>query len=78
MMCIFLLLCPPILQTISLAPAAGAQLVEYSGDFAYGLVVIPPWPNGGKLVINLPEHLEYGDNGEIAPALAAEIPEARH
>lgn len=26
---------------------------------AYGLSVIPPWPNGGELFINLPEHLEY-------------------
>jgi hypothetical protein len=26
---------------------------------AYGLNVIPPWPDGGWLFINLPEHLEY-------------------
>jgi dienelactone hydrolase len=26
---------------------------------AYGLSVIPPWPYGGWLFINLPEHLEY-------------------
>jgi hypothetical protein len=26
---------------------------------AYGLSVTPPWPDGGELVMNLPEHLEY-------------------
>jgi hypothetical protein len=26
---------------------------------AYGLSVTPPWPDGGSLFINLPEHLEY-------------------
>lgn len=26
---------------------------------AYGLNVAPPWPNGGYVFINLPEHLEY-------------------
>jgi cephalosporin-C deacetylase-like acetyl esterase len=26
---------------------------------AYGLNVAPPWPDGGSLFINLPEHLEY-------------------
>ena len=27
--------------------------------FNYGLLVLPPWEDGGKLVINFPEHLEY-------------------
>lgn len=26
---------------------------------AYGLYVSPPWPDGGSIFINLPEHLEY-------------------
>lgn len=26
---------------------------------AYGLNVTPPWPDGGSIFINLPEHLEY-------------------
>ena len=25
----------------------------------YGLRIVPPWPQGGELHINLPEHLEY-------------------
>jgi len=61
-MCIFLL-CLPILQATSFASTAGVQLAEYSGEFAYGLNITPPWSDGGKLIINLPEHLEYNDNG---------------
>lgn len=26
---------------------------------AYGLNITPPWPNGGSVFVNLPEHLEY-------------------
>ena len=26
---------------------------------AYGLNIVPPWPDGGSLFVNLPEHLEY-------------------
>src|SRR5688572_2580073 len=26
---------------------------------AYGLNIIPPWPDGGSIFVNLPEHLEY-------------------
>ena len=26
---------------------------------AYGLNIVPPWPNGGSIFVNLPEHLEY-------------------
>ena len=25
----------------------------------YGLNIVPPWPDGGSLFVNLPEHLEY-------------------
>lgn len=43
---------------------AGPRLSQYSGPLAYGLEVIPPWPEGGKLLLNLPEHLEYDTNGK--------------
>ena len=41
----------------------GIRLWQYvKGDtrefFAYGLKVVPPWPDGGYLRINFPEHLE--------------------
>ncbi|HEX8041567.1 MAG TPA: hypothetical protein VF490_20610 [Chryseosolibacter sp.] len=26
---------------------------------AYGLNIVPPWPEGGSVFVNLPEHLEY-------------------
>lgn len=26
---------------------------------AYGLNIVPPWPDGGSVFLNLPEHLEY-------------------
>lgn len=26
---------------------------------AYGLNIMPPWPDGGSIFVNLPEHLEY-------------------
>ena len=26
---------------------------------AYGLNILPPWPDGGSIFVNLPEHLEY-------------------
>jgi hypothetical protein len=26
---------------------------------AYGLNIMPPWPEGGSIFVNLPEHLEY-------------------
>ncbi len=26
---------------------------------AYGLNIVPPWPDGGSIFVNLPEHLEY-------------------
>ena len=44
-------------QTIRFAP--------YSGEMAYGLRVLPPWRDGGSLVVNFPEHLDAGDDGEI-------------
>src|SRR6185369_15794077 len=26
---------------------------------AYGLNIMPPWPDGGSIFVNLPEHFEY-------------------
>jgi hypothetical protein len=46
------------------AAHAGPRLSQYSGPLAYGLEVIPPWADGGKLVVNLPEHLEYDTMGK--------------
>lgn len=40
------------------AEAASARFVPYTGEFAYGLEIAPPWTEGGTLVINFPEHLE--------------------
>ena len=44
--------------------ADGIRLWQYvRGDtdeyFNYGLKVVPPWTDGGYLLINFPEHLEY-------------------
>ena len=44
--------------------ADGVRLWQYvQGDtpqfFDYGLKVVPPWLDGGHLLINFPEHLEY-------------------
>lgn len=54
-----LALCPLGLALCVVPACAGsAHFVPYQGEFAYGLEVVPPWENGGTLVINLPEHLE--------------------
>jgi hypothetical protein len=36
---------------------------EYAGPYAYGLRVASPWPDGGELILNLPEHLERKPGG---------------
>ena len=41
----------------------GARFEKYAGDYAYGLTILPPWNEGGKLIVNLPEHLEYEERG---------------
>ncbi len=50
-------LCSAISLAAPWAFAAEVRLAKYDGPWAYGLVVIPPWEEGGKLLINLPEHL---------------------
>ncbi len=41
-----------------LSAASAPRFTRYSGSFAYGLEVAPPWEDGGTLIINLPEHLQ--------------------
>lgn len=41
---------------------AAALTPEGKPAHVYGLAVLPPWNDGGKLVINFPEHLEYMPN----------------
>lgn len=48
---------------LSAAPAPGIHFAPYSGERAYGLAVIPPWPDGGRLIIDFPEHLDALDAG---------------
>lgn len=50
-------LCSAISLAAPWAFAGEVRLAKYDGPWAYGLVVIPPWEDGGKLLINLPEHL---------------------
>lgn len=38
-------------------PATNADDPELR--MAYGLNIMPPWPDGGSVFVNLPEHLEY-------------------
>ncbi|MFB3891532.1 MAG: hypothetical protein ACE15C_05855 [Phycisphaerae bacterium] len=50
--------------TTASAPAAGIRLAKYGQAqgqefYNYGLNIVPPWADGGKLLINFPEHLEY-------------------
>jgi hypothetical protein len=56
-----------IWSLLGLAPlvggAEGVRFEKYTGEYAYGLTVLPPWSDGGKLLINLPEHLEYEARG---------------
>ena len=51
-------------------PSQGREIVKFYVDpatnsddpdirMAYGLNILPPWPDGGSIFINLPEHLEY-------------------
>jgi len=49
-------LCVGVLS--SSAWTAEMRFVKHAGRLAYGLEIRPPWEDGGKLVINFPEHLE--------------------
>ncbi|MBI3857445.1 MAG: hypothetical protein HY293_17300 [Planctomycetes bacterium] len=44
-------------------PETGPRFEKYAGEYAYGLTIVPPWTDGGKLVVNFPEHLEYESRG---------------
>lgn len=53
-----------LLAIVLFFPAAeGPKFEKYSGEYAYGLNVLPPWKDGGKLVVNFPEHLSYEVRG---------------
>ena len=53
---------PPAPSLIRLAPATPPG-TENGELFAYGLSVTTPWPDGGILYLNFPEHLEYTEVG---------------
>ncbi|MGD0114320.1 MAG: hypothetical protein ABSD48_20880 [Armatimonadota bacterium] len=63
------LLCACCIALLQLAPAEAGQsarFLQYTGEFDYGLNVLPPWADGGRLEINFPEHLErYPDTWGI-------------
>ena len=55
-----------IVLALGLVPPSvpdGPRFEPYSGPYQFGLTVVPPWADGGKLVVNLPEHLEYESRG---------------
>jgi hypothetical protein len=43
--------------TFYVDPATNSDNVDIR--MAYGLNILPPWPDGGSIFVNLPEHLEY-------------------
>ncbi len=46
-----------------LAVSGECSLLPTQKDYTYGITVAPPWPNGGRLRLNLPEHLEHKPGG---------------
>ena len=46
-----------------LAVSGECRLLVTQKDYAYAIGIAPPWPNGGRLRINLPEHLEHKPGG---------------
>jgi len=51
------------------AVAVGAQSIRfehYSGELAHPLSVVPPWRDGGRLIIDFPERLEAGQSGSVS------------
>src|SRR5512137_2635532 len=35
------------------------RIAAYSGEWVYGFRILPPWPDGGELLVKLPEHLHH-------------------
>jgi hypothetical protein len=52
-----------VLFLTAASPPVGARLGRYEGEFAYGLAIVPPWTEAGRLIVNFPEHLEYDSRG---------------
>ncbi len=50
---------PPSTERIRLFVDPATNSDDPDVRMAYGLNVTPPWPDGGSIFINLPEHLEY-------------------
>ena len=50
---------PPSRDTVRFFVDPRSNSDDPDRRMAYGLNVTPPWPEGGSLFINLPEHLEY-------------------
>lgn len=45
--------------------AEGARFAPYAGkkEMAFALDIVAPWPGGGRLTVNLPEHLQFQTTG---------------
>ena len=46
-----------------LAASGECRLLATQKNYTYGIEIAPPWANGGRLRINLPEHLEHKPSG---------------
>lgn len=58
--------CIAFLQPAPAVAGDSVRFSQYKGEFDYGLDVLPPWEDGGRLEINFPEHLErYPDTWGI-------------
>jgi hypothetical protein len=56
--------------SVHAAAAESAKLAAYTGkkEMAFALDIVAPWADGGKLTVNLPEHLQFqtiGNSGII-------------
>src|SRR5262245_62251769 len=52
-----------VLFLMAASPQVGARFGKYEGEYAYGLAIVPPWAEGGRLIVNFPEHLEFESRG---------------
>jgi hypothetical protein len=59
---ILLVILPMVLVTATAEASDGLRFTKATGEkahLAYGIDIAPPWPDGGTLTWNLPEHLEW-------------------
>lgn len=59
---ILLIVLPLVLFAARAEASSGLRFEVAGGEnarLAYGIDIVPPWPNGGTLTWNLPEHLEW-------------------